>query len=73
MSALAATPRPQITRKGPEATEPIVRINIVLNNVEREVIEPAKTPHTSAQQQDGPEPRVLEDQDSGCHQACDEE
>ena len=45
----------------------------MLNNVEREVIEPAKAPDTSAQQQDCPELWVLKNQDSGRHKPCNQE
>ena len=45
----------------------------MLNHVEREVIKSAKAPDTYTQQQNCPEPWVLENKDSGGHEPSNKE
>ena len=51
----------EIDEKGPEAREAIARINVVLDDVKREIVKATETPNSDSQQGSELAGRVFED------------
>lgn len=63
---------PQIAHKRRKSRKMKRRIQIMLDDVERKIVEPTKTPHCDQQQQNGPDIPVIRDQESGGNTARDQ-
>jgi len=52
----------EVTEEGPESGESVAGVNVMLDDVEGEIVEPAETPHTNRQQYSNFHGRCFEDQ-----------